>query len=273
MSMGRQLAGGEAREAYEVLAPFYDDFIDAAGHDYDAWAAMILDLGGRHGLGGQRMLDVGCGTGRSFMPFVAAGWRVTACDVSPRMLAIASAKAPRGVELHEADVRALPALGRFDLVLLLDDVINYLAEPGELEDAFAGVAANLAEDGTVVFDANTLRGYREGFSGSHAVEAPSGMLVWRGALPADATAGAVAEATLDAFAPDGADRWTRHGSVHRQRHHDETAIRSALGSAGLACAAVYGHGRDGVAHPGVREERDTKALYIARHGAPGGERR
>ena len=43
------------RAAYEALAPFYDDFIAAAGHDYAAWAAMITELGGRHGLAGERV--------------------------------------------------------------------------------------------------------------------------------------------------------------------------------------------------------------------------
>ena len=44
---------------------------------------------------GERVLDVACGTGKSFMPFLARGWDVTACDLSPAMLARAATVAGR----------------------------------------------------------------------------------------------------------------------------------------------------------------------------------
>jgi SAM-dependent methyltransferase len=260
-----------ARDAYEALAPFYDTF--TAHHDYDLWQTVLLRLGRAHGLSGDRLLDVGCGTGKSFLPFSRDGWRVTACDVSARMLAIAAAKAPADVALHVADARELPRYGVFDLVLLLDDVVNYLTEPGELRAALRGARRNLAPDGVVIFDANTLRMYRTFFGEAAVVEDDASVLVWRGATPADAEAGVLSDARIDAFARDGDGRWERHVSVHRQRHHTEEQLRAALADAGLECVGVYGHGYDGRPEPGVDELRHTKALYIARHGAPGGEGR
>jgi SAM-dependent methyltransferase len=72
------------------------------------------------------VLDVACGTGKSFRPLLRRGYEVTGCDISPPMLEQAPAGAP-GVRLVPADMRALPDLGAFDLVTCLDDALNYLA--------------------------------------------------------------------------------------------------------------------------------------------------
>lgn len=260
-----------ARVAYDTLAPFYDTF--TAHHDYDRWSADLLRLAQAHGLPGNRLLDVGCGTGKSFLPFVRMGWRVTACDVSARMVEIAAAKAPADVELHVADARELPELGEFDLVLLLDDVVNYLTRHEDLARAFGAAAANLARGGLLLFDANTLLTYRTFFAETLVVETGDRYLVWRGRTPNDVEPNVLADASLDAFArgPDGS--WERHPSVHRQRHHSEPAVRAALADADLDCLAVYGQGYDTRPVAGADELQHTKALYIARRGAQGDERR
>jgi ubiquinone/menaquinone biosynthesis C-methylase UbiE len=64
------------------------------------WA--ILPIARSHGLSGRRLLDVGCGKGKSFLPMLARGWKVTACDISPSMLEIARAKAGDAVDLSVA---------------------------------------------------------------------------------------------------------------------------------------------------------------------------
>lgn len=270
--MTHTLSLARARETYDATAPYYDAF--TAHHDYELWTDVIRGLAAGHGLAGTRLLDVGCGTGKSFLPFAAREWDVTACDVSPRMLELAAAKAPPGVELHLADARELPRYGRFDLVLLLDDVVNYLIEAEDVVAAFTGAGANLADEGVLVFDVNLLRAYRTFFAETAIVEEDDTFIAWRGRTPPDAEAGVLAEGVLDAFTRDPDGDWERHGTaVHRQRHHTEAELRAALAEASLECVGVYGHGLDGRPVPGADELRDTKALFIARRGAPGGERR
>ena len=269
--MTHTLERAAAQETYDAMAPYYDAF--TAHHDYDLWTAVIRRLAAEHGVAGTRLLDVGCGTGKSFMPFRAAGWQVTGCDVSAPMLEIAAAKAP-DVRLDLADARALPRYGDFDLVLLLDDVVNYLTEPADVVRALTAAGANLADEGVLVFDVNLLRAYRTFFAETVIVEEGDAFLAWRGRTAPDAEAGVLAEAVFDAFTRGADDCWLRHdGAVHRQRHHAEEQLREALALAGLECVGVHGHGLDGVPSPGADELHDTKALYIARRGAPGGERR
>src|SRR3954454_6629006 len=81
----------DTRAAYDALAAVYDDL--TAHHDHERWLTLLLDLAGDHGLAGRRVLDVGCGTGKSFMPLVRRGFDVTACDISPRMAARARRRA------------------------------------------------------------------------------------------------------------------------------------------------------------------------------------
>ena len=75
----------DSSEAYAVLAPAYD--LLTARYEYPTWLDAIERLARRYGLAGRRVLDVGCGTGKSFMPLLERGFEVTACDISPEMVA------------------------------------------------------------------------------------------------------------------------------------------------------------------------------------------
>ena len=196
---GHRSMSSPARDAYDAAADIYDDF--TADHDYDGWTALIERLARAHGLAGDRLLDVGCGTGNSFLPFLERGYRVTACDISPRMLARARAKCRGRARLSVADLRSLPRLGSFDLVLAIDDVLNYLTA-ADLPAAFRGLAANLAAEGVLVFDVNTELTYRTFFADRRR----QGVLTWDGHVDAERfRAGDSARATLDAggLAPAG----------------------------------------------------------------------
>src|SRR5215212_1527183 len=137
-----------AAEAYERLAPYYDEL--TREHDYDGWTRHLEQQALRLGLKGRTLLDAACGTGKSFLPFLARGYEVTACDISAEMVALAAAKAPEA-ELFVADIRALGEVGEFDLVTCLDDSLNYLTGEGDIQAALASLGANLAPDGVVVF--------------------------------------------------------------------------------------------------------------------------
>src|SRR3954464_15541888 len=121
--------------AYELLAPFYDRYTHKYGTD--RLSANIEAIAIEHGLRGSRLLDVGCGTGKSFLPMLARGYEVTAFDLSPSMVAracdaAAGSAAEIAAEVLVADVRDLPELGRFDLATALDDALNYMLSDDEL---------------------------------------------------------------------------------------------------------------------------------------------
>lgn len=249
-----------AEESYEALAAVYDDF--TAHHDYELWLGNLLPKLRRHGLSGRRLLDVGCGTGKSFLPMLERGWEVTACDISPSMLELARAKAGAAVRLSVADMRELPAFGEFDLVWCLDDAVNYLLDGEELEAALSGMRANMAPSGLLMFDVNCLQAYRTFFAEEQIVERGGRRLIWRGQGSGDAEPGALAEARFEIEPAGGGGEVETH--FHRQRHFPEAEVLGALERAGLECLDVYGHGFDAVPKQPVEELVHSKAVYMAR---------
>jgi SAM-dependent methyltransferase len=247
--------GGEnAERTYEAMAPVYDAF--TAHHEYDLWTADLLKILGPHGLQGKRLLDVACGTGKSFLEMLPRGWQVTACDISPSMLERAREKAGDAVELTTADMTELPEFGEFDLVWALDDAVNYLLNTEELRRALVGMRANLAATGLLLFDLNTLQTYRTFFAETEVVEREGRRLVWRGLTDPDVPPRSIGESRLEV---DSNELLT-----HRQRHFPQTDVLVALAAAGLECLDVYGLGIDGIPQQPLDETTHTKAVYIAR---------
>jgi SAM-dependent methyltransferase len=244
----------EARVAYDAFAASYDDFNHR--YQYERWTRKLLERAQATGLEGHRLLDVGCGTGLSFLGPLAKGWAVTGCDISPRMIELARARADERVALLVADMRALPRIAEFDLVWAVNDAINYLMSAADLRAALAGMRRNLAPGGVVLFDVNTLATYRTFFAEEVVVERGDRRMVWRGsATAAGRPPGSVFEARFTGEGPGVEEH------VHRQRHFPEAEVRSAAVAAGLGRVEVHGE-IDGELEPGLDEERHTKAVYV-----------
>jgi SAM-dependent methyltransferase len=256
--------GDSALRTFQAMAPVYDDF--TAHYDYEGWLADLLKILERRGLTGRRLLDVACGTGKSFMPMLPRGWQVTGCDVSPAMVALAEEKTGGSVELSVVDMRELPSLGEFDLVWALDDAINYLLSVEELEEALRGMSDNLADEGLLLFDVNELLVYRTFYAETSVLDQGGKRFIWRGLASADVAAGSVCESRLEVQGncEDGLGAAQEEASVHRQRHFPEVEVLGVLEQAGLECLDVYGHGLDGIPSQPLDTEVHTKAIYIAR---------
>jgi SAM-dependent methyltransferase len=254
-------SGEAALSAYEALAPAYDEF--TAGYDHERWLQVLERLALDHGLTGRRSLDAACGTGKSFAPLVARGYEVTACDISPRMVRAAAARLADPRRAFVADMRRLPPLASFDLVTCLDDAVNYLLEPDDLEAALVSMGGVLRPGGMLLFDANTLHTYRTTFATDAVSESEGRLFCWRGESSADAEPGELHGATVEVFtrAHDGC--WTRATSRHRQRHHTREAVEGALARAGLALRAVRGQSPGARLSPEADEERHTKLVFLA----------
>lgn len=248
-----------AQLTYDTLAAHYDALTHTL--DYEPWLAEVLPLLKRRGLDGQRLLDVGCGTGKSLIPMLERGWRCDGCDISPAMVEIAREKIGAQAKLAVADMCELPLLGEFDLVWSLNDSVNYLLDRDQLEAALRSMRANMATDGLLVFDLNTLLSYRTFFAEQHLVAHDGRRLHWRGLAKSDQAPGTVATAQVEAEGDE------RSAHTHRQRHFPEAEVLSALDRAGLECLDALGQTEDGGLHQPLRELVHVKALYVARRRA------
>lgn len=249
--------------AYEGLAPFYDRY--TASYDHERWLTNIEAIAREHGLDGKRLLDVGCGTGKSFLPMLRRGYEIVACDLSPSMVEAARRALPDGAdaEVVVADARALPRLGSFDLVTCLDDALNYLLSDEELEAAMRGVARNLRPGGLFVFDLNTLGTYRRFFTRDVVTELDDVVFCWRGGGDPEPAPRCVSSARVDVFAQT-VERWERTTTTHVQRHHPPDCVRAALAAAGLELVLVRGQIDAAQIDSHADDDYHVKLLYLAR---------
>ncbi|MEX2107226.1 MAG: class I SAM-dependent methyltransferase [Solirubrobacterales bacterium] len=254
-----------AEIAYEAIAPVYDDF--TAHHNYELWLGNLLPKVEAHGLRGRRLLDVACGTGKSFIPMLDRGWEVTACDISASMVELARAKVGDAARLSVADMRDLPKLGEFDLVWCLDDAVNYLLSTDELEQALSGMRANLGPGGLLMFDVNTLQCYRTFFAEEVVIERDGRRLIWRGRASADTQPGSISEASFEVEPLGEGAGPPIAPELHRQRHFPEAEVLAAMERAGLECLDVFGHRDDAIPQQPLDENVHSKAVYIARAAA------
>jgi SAM-dependent methyltransferase len=119
--------------------------------------ALLSAAVGRHTQVGDRVLDLGCGTGELARRLADAGLQVTGCDISPNMLQHAAARdgagCPAWIRLAP-DWRSLPFKpATFDLVVAAS-VLEYVIEPGTVLRECARV---LRPGGVVLYTVPDLR--------------------------------------------------------------------------------------------------------------------
>lgn len=101
--------------------------------------------------GGERVLDLACGTGRHSRELTRRGFEVVGVDISPDLLEMAEREAAEaGLEISflEADLRELALSDEFDLVLSLNDgAVGYFETDEENRRTFEVVARALRAGG------------------------------------------------------------------------------------------------------------------------------
>ncbi|MFJ3231111.1 class I SAM-dependent methyltransferase [Streptomyces sp. NPDC086787] len=251
-----------AADAYDATASFYD--VLTQHDDYDAFAAVLDRLIQDAGPRGRRLLDAGCGNGRSSVLFADRGYDVTGVDISPAMIDMARSRhAATGIEFAVHDVRRPLAHEPYDVVLCMSDIFNYLIEPAQVSEAFHSIAASLTTGGVLIFDANTAYGY-DLMRAPHVMRGEDTFVVTRGNSEEE---GGVRRfrIVLDAFQPAAGQPglWTRKTVEHFQAHHSPREFTDLLTAAGLRLVGHHGLHISGTLADGIDETTHTKGLYVA----------
>lgn len=147
---------------YEALAGVYERTFgpEAAEASWRAVERLLLPGLAR----GERVLELCCGTGEMTARLLARGFRVTAVDRSPAMLAYARKRAD-GAKIVAADIRDFRPRGSFAAVLCAYNSLPHITNPEELGDVLAMVRRALRAGGRFVFDLYSEAAYRNGWQG------------------------------------------------------------------------------------------------------------
>lgn len=126
--------------------------MEAAGHEVHGEADLV------DALGGQVILDAGCGTGRVAAELARRGRQVVGVDNDADMLAYARRK-PEPVRWEYADLATMTLPEWFDVAVLAGNILVY-AEPQHRPDVVANVARHLTKGGHLVIGGSAANGCR-----------------------------------------------------------------------------------------------------------------
>jgi SAM-dependent methyltransferase len=149
--------------------PWYESFFDErylafypvlrkqpVAHDEARAAFDLLGL-----TAGQRVLDLGCGTGRHSIALAEMGLQVTGLDLSEALLAQArTTAATRHIEVRWLcrDMRDLEDLGPFDACVSLYTAFGFFGD-AEDQEVLYQIAASLCPAGKLLLDVTNHLGY------------------------------------------------------------------------------------------------------------------
>ena len=139
----------------ERLYTKYPQIYDAiqSEWDYDRDISFLEEVLTRQGVDGDRLLEIGCGTGEHTKRLVATGFDVTAVDKYDGMLDVARTKCD--ADFRQATIPDLPVEGEYDAAVAIRGVVNHLA-PDALGPALDAIENRLADGGPLVFDNSAL---------------------------------------------------------------------------------------------------------------------
>jgi SAM-dependent methyltransferase len=142
----------ESQDIYEGCGAFVYDAL--TGEDPGELAELLNAVRGRRG----RLLELGCGSGRLTLPLLTLGFKVTALDHSPSMLAVLRERAEHmparihgGLTVHQKEMSEFNLHPEtFDVVLLGATTVSLLDNDERLA-TFERVCDHLTPDGLFVF--------------------------------------------------------------------------------------------------------------------------
>ena len=103
----------------------------------------------------KNILELGCGTGGHAIPLASRKYEITGLDASTVMLNTAKEKSSKlglKIDLQLSDIRDFKLNKKFDSVICMFAVLNYLTRNEELEKTLKTVREHLNKGGLFIFD-------------------------------------------------------------------------------------------------------------------------
>ncbi|ARJ49901.1 class I SAM-dependent methyltransferase [Staphylococcus lutrae] len=195
---------------YENLSAFYDRLTD--DQPYAQWLSMIQNTIPHPSL--QRVLDIGCGTGTLTQHFTDFSNEVVGMDLSVEMLSLAKEKTSEVIWI-EADMADFQLDTQYDLITILCDSLNYLADETAVLATFNNVYHHLAAEGHFIFDVHTAHKMTQLFNGQVYLDDREDLtLVWQ-TEPGDAPLSVWHDLTF--FILDDQQKYIRRDESQYQR--------------------------------------------------------
>ncbi|MDT8861435.1 class I SAM-dependent methyltransferase [Alkalihalobacillus sp. MEB130] len=201
---------------YQAFATLYDTLM--ADAPYGEWIHFLNKQLNVTNLEGQRILDVGCGTGELLVRLKQQGADVTGVDLSAEMLTIAKEKCEQygfSPLLIQQSMTDLEDLGQFDVVTLFCDSLNYLETEQDVVKTFECINKLLKKGGYLLFDVHSVSKIENGFIGqTFAEDAGEVAYIW---TSFEGVAPHSVEHELTFFVQNESHHYEKKFELHKQR--------------------------------------------------------
>ena len=223
-------------DAYTALARYYDRL--TADVDYAGWADYVERHIQKQKRPVRTVAELGCGTGSLTELLARRGYRMTAVDLSPDMLAMADQKCQGlGVLFLCQDMSWLVLPSPADAVISCLDSVNYVTRPAALRRTFRRVYRALAPGGLFLFDVKTPAALAGADGQTYLDEDEDLFCVWRGDYSPKRR---VCGYGLDLFVREADGSWSRAGEYHEEYAYTPEELDGFLREAGFSNIKVYG---------------------------------
>ncbi|REJ27182.1 MAG: SAM-dependent methyltransferase [Caldibacillus debilis] len=225
---------------YRHFAQVYDLVMDEA--PYGDWIDFFLRKQKKYCPHGKKVLDLACGTGTVTMMLHERGFEVAGADLSEEMLAVAAEKSlEKGyrIPFFAQDMTAMEDIGRFDIVVIFCDSLNYLREKGDVAKAFANVRRLLNDGGLFLFDVHSLYKVNRWYPGkTFAYNGEEVSYIWNCFQGVEENS---VEHELTFFVRDGeGELYGRFDEIHLQRTFPPSEYGRMLEEAGFVVLDMEG---------------------------------
>jgi SAM-dependent methyltransferase len=224
-------------DSYTILAESYDLLTGDVG--YPQWADYIQWHFARQKQPVRSVVELACGTGSLTKLLAQRGYEMTAMDLSPDMLTVASSKcAGLPVQFVCQDMSRLSLPEPVDAVICCLDSVNYVTRPSALQKTFCRVFQALKPGGLFLFDAKTPLALESADDQVYLDETEEVYCVWRGEYDPKRR---ICGYGIDLFRlrPDGA--WDRGSEYHEEYAYTPSELERWLDEADFSGVKQYGN--------------------------------
>lgn len=210
--------------SYNKFAYYYDILTENV--DYKVRSDYISNFFSDYGNGGNKLLDLACGTGSFCKEFSDRGYNVWGADLSDEMLSIADNKTNSKVKFVRSDMTDFVFGEKFDYCICMLDSINHLTEIGDVKKCIENVYNCLNKGGVFVFDVNTP--YKHNYilaDNTFVFDEEDFFLCWDNEIENDS----IVRILIDIFVFNGKN-YDRYSEEFYERAYDIDEIKSVLGN-------------------------------------------
>ena len=222
---------------FAILAGYYD--ILNYNADYKKTADYIERVFEIYEKKPKLVLDLACGTGSLTVELDKRGYDMTGIDLSPEMLAVASAKKTKGDILWlNQSMQGFELYGTVDAIICCYDSLNYIPGEENIKKCFDLAHNYLNPGGLFIFDVNSRYKFENIYAKNNFIlENKNIFCSWQNNY---SKKNKICDFYINLFVMQSDGKYKRYYETQREYYHGEKFLKKTLGLSGFGDINIFG---------------------------------